>query len=251
MKRLYLFILLIMTVLQVVFVSAQDSSTIDLTGTVTVIDETAIEVGGIRVDTTAVTDIVFEDGMLVTVSGNLEGGVVIAVTITVVTDTAEATPEVTPEMTPAVEVTPEVVSININIVIEGPVEAINVNVVTIYGLEIELDTHDIRTTVVQIGDRMHVRGHRRHRTRGPLVIVAVFYEFVGVDVIVVDGQLWRDYGDCAVIPPVWADSFTIHWHGRCDVIIINPGVPAGCRVTGMGGIKCTRRGSGMRGSGMR
>lgn len=247
MKRHYILLAIIIGLLQFMTVTAQDDSTLIITGSVIVIDENTIQVGGISVNIAEITDIVFEDGMIVTVTGILQGTIITPITIVVEPDPVETpagTPELTPvptlEMTPSPEATSESDDLGITIVIEGPVQSITVNVINIYGIEIELDAQDIRTNVIQVGDVLRIRGHHRHAERGPIVVVAVSYIFINVDVIVIDGQLWRDYGDCAVLPPVWADGLALHWHNRCDVIIV-PVVPAGCRVTGMGGVKCSNR----------
>lgn len=262
MKRLYLIILLLVTVLLVTPTLAQENSGIEFTGTVTIIDEATIEVGGLIVDISGLTDIVIEDGMTITISGDLEGTVVIAINVEI--SEPEATPEATesPEATEEPEVTAEPESsevsedddVEITIVIEGPVESVEANIITIYSFEIELAHDDPRITYIQVGDVLHIKGHHKgHRRshRGPIVIVAVFFDFVGVDVVVFQGQVWRDYGDCGITPPVWASDLAIHWNDRCIVIYTSPAVPAGCKITGMGGIKCSGRGSGMRGSGMR
>jgi hypothetical protein len=158
----------------------------------------------------------------------------------------ETTPELIIELTqePTKEVTAspiseidEVLSI---VEIEGPIESIQANIITIYSFEIELPENDPRITVIQVGDILHVRGHHSH-DRGALVIVALVFDFVDIDVIVFEGQVWRDTLSCALAPPAWADTLAVHWHGRCDPIITVPGVPAGCKITGMGGIKCSNR----------
>jgi hypothetical protein len=243
MKRLFLPLLLLITALLVAPILAQDNPGLEIRGTVTVIDETTIQVGGLMVDISGMTDIVFEDGLFVTVTGNLEGTLVVAISIVIETPEAEE-PEVTPE--PEATEEPDEVDVNITIVIEGPVQTIVTNIITIYNIEIELPENDPRITVVQVGDMMRVRGHHKghHRhDRGALIIVALVFDFVDIDVIVFEGQVWRDTLICAIAPPVWADALAVHWHGRCDAIIIVPGVPAGCKITGMGGIKCSNKGS--------
>ncbi len=260
MKRFYLLIIcVVLAILPLTVASAQDddAAVITLTGTVTIIDETTIEVGGLTVNIESVTNVSFVDGMIVTISGTLDGAIIMPITIIVETD-PEATPdpeitpepEVTPEVTPEPESTPEAGEPNVIFIIEGPVQTIEVNIVTIYGFTVELDVQDQRTNVVQIGDVLRVRGFQRGIRARSIVIVATTFIFVNVDVILVDGQLWRDYGDCGVVPPPWAEALAINWRNRCEAnIIIVPGVPNGCRVTGMGGIRCTNRGSrGSRGS---
>lgn len=246
MKRLYLPLFLLIIALLLAPTLAQDDSGLVITGTATVIDENTIQVGGLVVDVSAITGIAFEDGMVVTVSGNLEGGLVIAMSIVIEVSEPEATEE--PKVTPEPD-EPDDGDVDITIVIEGPVESIELHVITIYNFTIELPENDPRITVIQIGDRLRIKGHHRwhrhhlHDLQGTLVIVAIMFDFTDIDVILVDGQIWRDSITCAVVPPDWAYSLAVHWQSRCDIVII-PGVPVGCKVTGMGGIKCSGRRSG-------
>lgn len=137
------------------------------------------------------------------------------------TETPEstATPEVTatPESTSIPEATPESTqtsNVQITIVIEGPVEAINVNVITIYGINVELNPNDPILTVIQIGDVVHIEGNFKGGTGTTVVIVAVTIVIVNVEVVENGGQVWRDQGNCGNPPPPWAPAKG--WHKRCD-----------------------------------
>src|SRR5262249_40590209 len=61
--------------------------------------------------------------------------------------TVESTTEATPDMTP--EATPNSNGLEITIIIEGPVEAINANIIVIYGFNIEVDANDPLLLVIQ------------------------------------------------------------------------------------------------------
>jgi hypothetical protein len=134
-------------------------------------------------------------------------------------ETPEATPETTatPEATATPEVTPESTqsaNVQITIVIEGPVEAININIITIYGINVELNPDDPILTVIQIGDVIRVEGNIKGGTGNTIIIVAVIVVIINVDVVVNDGQVWRDGGNCNNPPPPWAPANG--WHRRCD-----------------------------------
>ncbi len=130
----------------------------------------------------------------------------------------EATPEVTPEGTP--EATPEATeqpgTITIRIIIEGPVEAINVNIITIYNINIEVEPGDPVLNIIQIGDWLHVEGDLVDSDSPNIVIVAVTIVLIGVDVVFDDNGtfVWRDSGNCGNPPPPWAPANG--WRARCE-----------------------------------
>ncbi len=160
--------------------------------------------------------------------------------------TSEATPEITPEATPEAtsETTPEATpdpdddDVPVIIVIEGPVQAINVNIITIYNINIQVDADDPILTVIQIGDIVRIEGSILDDDDDDgdttIVIIAVTIVIINVDVVIVDGNVWRDSGNCSNPPPPWAPANG--WRRRCE----NPS-PGG---SGMGGM-----GMGMGGSG--
>jgi hypothetical protein len=127
---------------------------------------------------------------------------------------AEIAPEVTatpiPESTLQAEVTIE--PLDTAIVIEGPVEAINGNIVTIYGIDIELAPDDALLLVIQVGDVIRVEGNPKGGDT--VIVVAVNVLFINVDVVIQDGQVWRDDGNCNNPPPPWAPAHG--WRRRCE-----------------------------------
>jgi hypothetical protein len=127
--------------------------------------------------------------------------------------TPEATVEGTPEATP--ESTPNSDGLDITIIIEGPVESINANVIVIYGFNIEVDENDPILVVIEVGDVVRIEGNIGPSTGTTIVIIAVVIIIVDVDVVIGDGgDVWRDRGNCDNPPPPWAPAHG--WHRRCD-----------------------------------
>jgi hypothetical protein len=123
----------------------------------------------------------------------------------------EATPEVTPEPGINIDGGPGDDTI---IVVEGPVQEINVNVVNIYDIDIALNPVDPLLNVIQIGDVIRVEGDIDDDCP-TLVIIAVVVVFVDVDVVIIDGShVWRDNGNCNNPPPPWAPANG--WRRRCE-----------------------------------
>ncbi len=189
-------------------IQAQDT-TIEFSGEINAINENILTVGGITVDVG--TAIVPADGltigMTVQVIGQPQEQTIIA-TIVVVTDfgteptpvppePAETTePEVTQEVeTPAPDVTvapttePTMVStVDPNgvpiIVIEGPVQAINVTSITIFDIDIEVDPASTVLTEIRIGDTVRVEGESSFEG-DTIVIVAVNITIVQTTLVIV------------------------------------------------------------------
>ena len=156
-------------------------------------------------------------GDIIAVSGNIIGGVnivIVPVNVIIVVNIPgpEATPEVTPDPEATPEATPEVETeddLPVTIVIEGPVEAINVNIITVYGFDIEVEPDDPILTRIQIGDNVHVEGDTRFD--GNTIIIVV------VNITIIEVEIF-------VAPPSPGQ-----------------GIPSGCKVTKKGKIKCSGR----------
>jgi hypothetical protein len=118
--------------------------------------------------------------------------------------TVEATEETTPEATP--ESTDEAV-----IVIEGPVDSINGNIITIFGVTVEIDPNDPLLGIIQIGDVIHIEGNN-----GTTVITATTITYVNIEVNINSstGEVWKDTGSCDHPPPDWAPANG--WRRRCQ-----------------------------------
>jgi hypothetical protein len=124
----------------------------------------------------------------------------------IVTPTATATASETPAEATA-EVTEDVTA-----VIEGPVEAINGNVITIYGIEITIDPDDPLLIVIRIDDVIRVEGD----FSGASVVLADVTAVGSNDEVFVNdsGEVWRDNGSCDNPPPDWAPAHG--WRRRCQ-----------------------------------
>lgn len=198
-----------------------DEATIEFTGVISAVNGTVIVVNGINVETASATLTgLLETGSTVQVSGILQPDAKVVAVVIIVID-IETTPEATApaegtaEATqPAPETTPIVDDDTIIIIIEGPVEAINVNIITIYGIQIELDPNDPNLTVIQIGDVIRVEGAYSGGDGITIVIVAITIIFIDVDVFILDGEIWRDDGGCQNGPPPWAPANG--WRRRCE-----------------------------------
>lgn len=90
------------------------------------------------------------------------------------------------------------------IIIEGPVEAINTNIVTIYDLDIEIDVSDPILIDLEIGDILRIEGDV-FEDSDTIVIIAINVIIINITII--------DY--------------------------YVPGVPVGCKVSKNGKIKCS------------
>lgn len=95
------------------------------------------------------------------------------------------------------------------IIIEGPVSEIEGNIIIIFNFEIELEDDDPRLLVIAIGDILHIEGEW-----GDGIIIAIIFIFVNVDVVIFEGIVWRDPGNCAGGPPPWAPAHG--WRRRCQ-----------------------------------
>lgn len=213
-------------------------TTIIIEGPVTAINVNIITVSNITVQvnpadpvlaTIQIGDIVRVEGTPTTSDGRL---IVVAVVIVVVVDadaTPSATPPGTPVATPTATATPndDDDDLPITIVIEGPVTAININIITIYDIDVRVDDDDPILRVIQIGDVIRVEGDVVDEG-GIIVIVAINIIFVNVDVVIVDDDtIWRDDGNCNNPPPDWAPANG--WRRRCQ-----PGSGGGGMGMGMG-----------------
>lgn len=152
------------------------------------------------------------------------------------TDTATAVPatETTPTLAPSstalptatqlptiVPPTPTATTI-VNLIIEGPVEAINGNIVTIYGFDVTFDPNDPILLVLQIGDWILVNGNIAETIDNTVTITSVEAESADSNIAISEdgATIWRDSGNCGNPPPPWAPAHG--WRARCE----NPGSSA-------------------------
>lgn len=212
--------------------NAQDETspaTIQFTGDVTALGLDVIVVNGLTVNVSELdTNISVALGTTVSISGNLlSDGTIIATTMTQVEinintdddDVPEVTETPAPEVTevPSPEATEEPSSDGgIIIVIEGPVQAININVITIYNIDIELDADDPILTVIQIGDVIRIEGNIGDLGDKIVIINVINIIFINIEIYVDNdsGQAWRDSGSCQNAPPPWAPAHG--WRRKCE-----------------------------------
>lgn len=158
-------------------------------------------------------------------NGQLSVGCSLTPTLTPTPEsTAEETPEATPESTPEATPHPDDDDLEITIVIEGPVTAININIITIYNINIELDADDPNLQIIQIGDIVRIEGDTSD-LNGTIIIIAVTVVIINVDINIDTGEIWRDNGKCDNPPPPWAPAHG--WHRKCDDININIDINVG------------------------
>ncbi len=111
------------------------------------------------------------------------------------------------------------------IVIQGPVEKIDGNIITIYGIQVQIASNDPILITVKVGDVLRVEGNQSGTTR--IIIVATTVVSVNVVVDGSDsadgnvsppssgsGEIWSDDGSCAHPPPDWAPANG--WRRRCQ-----------------------------------
>ncbi|MEO8612372.1 MAG: hypothetical protein ABI690_31040 [Chloroflexota bacterium] len=161
------------------------------------------------------------------------------------TMTSIPTPSLVPEVTEST--TPEVTAtIGPVIVVEGPVEAINDNVITIYGVDITINPDDPILATIQVGDVLHVEADYATNTT---TIVAVTVEPVTatpagneVNVNPSTGESWKDDGSCSHPPPPWAPANG--WRRRCGNTPANGNPPGNGNGNGNGNGKGNGNGAG-------
>ena len=209
-------VLLISGVLFVIHGQDTDDNPIDFTGTVQTIDANILVVSGLQVDVSGLSDetvSTIQVGSTVSISGTIQNATVTATTIIIINNplpeateepSPEATAEVTPEMTAEPEATPEVTPEPTDddnddiIVIEGPVESIGINVITIFGIEIEVDPNNPILTEIEIGEVIRIEGIGDFED-GILVVVAV--NITVVNVVIIDGVTGGSTGSGGNPPP--------------------------------------------------
>jgi Domain of unknown function (DUF5666) len=176
-------------------IQAQDDDAIEFPGEINVIDGNIITVGGIAVDIS--NAIVPGDGLLVgmtvQVIGTRQDQMILA-TIIVITDLGTPPTPVPPEAeetaepdvpTPIVPIVVTDITIGTPIiVIEGPVQAINIDSITIFDIDIQVDSADSVLTEIRIGDTVRVEGESSFEGN-TIIIVAVNITIVQTTLIII------------------------------------------------------------------
>lgn len=117
-----------------------------------------------------------------------------------------------PTPTPA----PQDEALPVNLIVEGPIEAINGNIIIIYGIEITFAPDDPVLAVLRVGDKIRVNGSITEAAGSTVVVISVETQPADDSIAISeDGQsVWRDEGDCANPPPPWAPAHG--WRARCE-----------------------------------
>lgn len=230
--------LILMLVLVACSSGDDEGSPIEFTGVVTAIDGDMITVGGFSVDISnaSVPTAGLNIGEEVRVTGLSEGTTIIAVVVVPVDETIDNTdsepettesaqPETTDEAPSATEspddsaeateapdstddTPPIVVDGDPLIVIEGPIESISIDTITIFGIGIEVDPADPILMEIRIGDTIRIQGISSFNGT-TIIIVAVNITIVETTIIVINNPIY-----------------------------IVPGIPANCHVKKSGKITC-------------
>jgi hypothetical protein len=252
---------------------AQDAegSPIQFTGTVEAVDGMVITVSGLPVDVSdsAVPIDDLQVGELVQITGVLQNGVVIATTIEIVT---------APETTPAPETPPDATETpgennddDMNFVIEGPVEKVNINIVTIYNFDIEIEPAHPILKIIKVGDFLRVKGDYRQGKivavdisnlaggepdSGVSVVVEGPVEAINSNVVTINGMYVQfapddprlgvlKIGDRLKVEGNFQGSGNTIVLVVVNIIIINApiniGLPPSCKISKNGKIKCSHK----------
>ena len=107
------------------------------------------------------------------------------------------------------------IDLPVTIVIEGPVENININIITIFDTEIEVDIDDPILNIIQIGDVIRVEGDLVDDS-DTIIIIAINIIIIDIDIFINDDgtEVWRDDGNCSNGPPPWAPAHG--WRRKCE-----------------------------------
>ena len=100
------------------------------------------------------------------------------------------------------------------IVIEGSVQAININVITVFDFDIQIDAGNPILTDIQIGDNVRIEGN--------MDFVDTVFVIVAVNITKIDVDIFVGNSDAAPVPN---------------------GIPPGCKVSKKGKIKCSKKSS--------
>lgn len=251
---------------------------IDLTGSISRIDGSIVIVSGLPIDISGITvDEELSVGLVVSVSGVInEEGIIIAQALTIIGEPTPV-PEVTE--TPEPETTPEPVDPDTIIVIQGPVQNININIITIYNIDVTVEPQNPILSLIEIGDMVRIEGFigttgvitatlintltgSESTTPGASVGIQGPIERIDGNRIVVNGITVQLDPNDPLLPTLVVGNFidvqgnfvvvnNVYVLSVVNFVIINNayiGVPASCWWHGMGGMghwHCDGMGMGM------
>lgn len=209
------------------------AQTIYVQGRVDAVNANVITISGISIQIDPANPILasIQVGDYVQVNANIHVGgasvALVAITVVVIVNVVpDAAPTVTPTTTPPTATPTGVLTatpmpptptpgLPVTIIVEGPVQVINVNVVTIYDIDITINVNDPVLTRIQVGDFVRVEGDMVTQNNA-VVVVAVSVFVVEVDVIAGNNNtiIWQDDNGCGNPPPPWAPAHG--WRRRCE-----------------------------------
>lgn len=211
-------------------------------------------------------------GTVVIVTGELKDNsdiVVITITINSPTATPGTPVPVTPTVpAPTPTLDPSIVDPDVIIVVEGPIKKINVNIITIYDIDVLVAPDHPMLKIIKLGDIIRVNGH--HNKDGFLVatVIANVLDSDSTSTVSLEGNVEAINGNIIIINgvPVELSSndpllikIKIGRHLRVmgnfenrgttiiliviNVIIVDnsAGLPTTCKISKKGHVKCSRK----------
>ncbi|MEP6984115.1 MAG: hypothetical protein ABI970_00855 [Chloroflexota bacterium] len=141
------------------------------------------------------------------------------ITVPAIISSPVATGTYIPQPTPTADVTlsptpAPTASVSTIIVIEGPVEQINGNVITIYGTQVEIPANDPILTSISIGVIVHVEVNNQTVTTHIVIVQPTVVGNTDTNTNPSSGEVWKDDGNCSHPPPDWAPANG--WRRRCQ-----------------------------------
>jgi hypothetical protein len=137
-------------------------------------------------------------------------------TFTLIPPTETSTPTASPTVTasPTLTLTPTVVptaSMEVISIVEGPVQKVDGNVITIYGTPIQIPPD---TTVI-VGDVVRVESSDQSGTSQVITVTPIAANGTPpAETNPSSGEVWHDDGTCSHPPPDWAPANG--WRRRCQ-----------------------------------
>ena len=199
--------------------TSNNLTTTQLVGEIEAIVGDVLSISGLQVDIstsdTAVTDL--QIGMTVSVSGTVQNGVIVATTVVIIAVPEETSVQSTETTSPTTATPPpdDTTTSDVPIiVIEGPVQSINIDFITIFDVDIQIDGADPVLNEIRLGDIIRVEGETQ--LEGDTIII------VAVNITIIQVQAITIIDPNAPQPNLG-------------------GLPANCRMTPRGRITCRSR----------
>ena len=172
-----------------------EGSQFQFTGTVEDVDGSLVIVSGLQVDISfiTITSADLEIGMTVTVVGVMDETIVVAAVVIIIAAPPQDVPSdgSAPPDSPPSDTPPDDTDSTDNgpvIIIEGPVQSININIIMIFNIEVEVDPADPVLIDLHIGDYVRIAGET-HIQGGTIIILAVTVVIINIEIHVDGGWL--------------------------------------------------------------